>query len=476
MRRLSRIFLSLFALWTALNALPALAISGADVAYLINQRYQKTPSKCLVASPVQECSGVLMRPAPTPGGDLFALSADETANGIARLDFVRRDIETTHLSDSIGFILAPRPEAAGSGKPYTLVCGCPPPGATNPSPCNDCPGQPNTAGVSLWDPAAPGKLAAQAIYYDVGNGGQLATALEYQRQYFDKSGEWMPILRVAFGAKGATVFGFDARDQLDVGYATVNDLNARFADTRRICPDGRAGYFCNGVMIRTTGWGAAFKSWNPSPDSVSKDGVSFSYIRADGDAKSIYWKNNDAGLIMRELGAPTKWPLTLRCIYAQDGATGHATDRCYKAYDVLCNAMNVTTIAAFHAHYKPHSTCAFDVDPVSFQLSIDVRPGIQWVGNELRHNEAIIAPWPQDIPVELPIEAIFYMGEEVAGAQYVQRDYMLTTGRFMPLVHVDLSVTDGKVFTYLPATQSLSLGGEGALTPVSTPPAEQAGQ
>lgn len=473
MRRISRIclpFVSLWVgLWVALLALPAWALSGADVAYQINQRYQKTPSKCFVANPVQECSGVLMRPAPTPGGDLFALSADETANGMARFDFVRRDIETTHLSDSVGFILAPRPEAVGNGKPYDLLCGCPPPGASNPSPCNDCPGQPNTAGVSLWDPAAPEKIAAQAIYYDVDNGGQLATALEYQRQYFNKSGEWKPILRVAFGAQGTTTFGFDATDQLDVGYATAKALNARYADTRKVCPDGRAAYFCSGVVIRVTGWGTGFKSWNPSPGSVAANGVSFSYIRADTFVERLFWHGNDAGVIHREFAAPIAHPLEMRCIYTRDvGST--PPDRCYQMTSVLCGEMNIHTAQALVSYLLTTGRlCAFDPSPIPFYVSFEARPLLP---QEYKHawNEAIIAIWPQDIPEQIGIEAFFYMNDDASGTQYVQRDYLSTTGRFMPIVKVDLNATDGQIFTYDLAAQSFAQSGASALPPVPMSP------
>ncbi|MFJ2994385.1 hypothetical protein [Pandoraea sp. NPDC087047] len=475
MPRFLRICRPLLALWLLLQAFPGWALPGADVAYQINQRYQQTPSECFVASPVQECSGVLMRAAPTPGGDLFALSTEETAAGMARLDYVRRDIETTRLSDSVGFILAPRPEAVGNGKPYELLCGCPPPDASAPAPCNDCPGQPNTVGVSLWNPAAPQTIAVQAIFYDVNNGGQLATALEYQRQYFNSAGQWLPILRVAFGAQGTTAFGYDARDQLDIGYASADDINARYADTRSVCPGNRAAYFCDGVVIRVTGWGTTFHSWNPSPSSLNSNGVSFSYMRADARVDRLVSEvRDDAGMIVREFSAPAEHPLQMRCIYAEDTGTG-PPDRCYRTYPQFCNAMNITTVSAFISHYSRYSHCAFDVDPQSFQLSIDVRPYIP-PGTPYPWNEAIIALWPPDIPEKLPIEAFFYVGNDPSGVQYVQRDYMAMTGRFMPVVRVNLPPGNGPIFTYDPAVQSVSLGGAAALPPVPSAQSARTGQ
>ncbi|VVD78521.1 hypothetical protein [Pandoraea anhela] len=460
----------LLAGWLVAHSLGAWALSGADVAYLVNQRYRNTPAKCFVNSPAQECSGVLMRVPPTAGGDLFALSAAETAAGTARFDYVRSDIETTRLANSVGFILADRPTAAGAGQAYDLRCGCPPPGASGGPPCVECPGQPNSAGVSLWNPATPDRLAVQAIFYDVGNGGQLATALEYQRQFYNKTRQWLPILQVLFRPNGGTSFGYDDQDQLDIGYATLASLNARYADTRRVCADGRSAYYCNGVLVRVTGWGAGFKSWNPSPGSVSAQGVSFSFLRADAGVNTLYWKGNDAGIVMRELAAPARYPLRMRCIYAQDAGTS-TPDRCHKTYPVLCNAMNITTPAAFRAHYRAYSMCAFDVDPVSFQLSIDSRPGLPM---NLGHmwNEAIIAIWPQNVPLGIGIEAFFFMANDASGGQFVQRDYMATTGRFMPLIKIDFNAASGRIFSYDPALQSFALSGPRTLPPVPMDPAD----
>ncbi len=451
--------------WLLFHALGAWALSGAEVAYIVNARYQKTPTKCFVGSPMQDCSGVLMRAPLAVDGDFWALTPAESAAGIAYFDYVRRDIETSHLSNTVGFILADRPTASGNDQPYDLLCGCPPPGAKGGPPCQDCPGQPNAAGVSLWDPTTPDKLAIQAIFYDIANGGQLTTALAYQRQYFVKTGQWLPILRVEFGPQGTTAFGFDERDQLDIGYATVADLNARFADTRSVCPGGQAAYYCNGVMLRTTGWGPGFHSWNPSPASVIGNGVSFSYIRADAHVYRLFWHTDDAGIVMTEFSRPTQHPMVMRCMYERDAGTV-APDRCSR-FD-FCKSIGITTLAAAIPYFKSNNRCRFDVDPDSFQLSIDIRSYIPVALNYW--NEAILAPWPQDVPLQIGIDAFFYMQNEVGGAQFVQRDYIATTGRFMPIVSVDLNAAGGRVFTYDPAVQSVSLSGAAALPPIPMDP------
>ncbi|VVD78541.1 hypothetical protein [Pandoraea anhela] len=459
----------LLAGWIVVHSFTAWALSGADIAYVVNQPYQKTPAKCFVNSPVQDCSGVLMRVPPSIGGDLFALSPTETANGTARLDYVRRDIDPPRLALPVGFILADRPTALGTGQPYDLKCGCPPPGASGGPPCVECPGQPNSVGVSLWNPAAPDKLAVQAIFYDIGNGGQLSTALEYQRQYYNKTRQWLPILQVLFRPNGGTSFGYDERDQLDYGYTTAAILNARYADTRRVCPDGRSAYYCNGVIVRTTGWGTTFKAWNPSPGSVAAQGVSFSYLRADAGVNVLYWKGNDSGIVMSEFAAPVQHPMVMRCIYSQDASTG-IPDRCSRY--VRCKDVGVNSVATFNAYRMTRGYCVWNVDPESFQLSLEVRPYLS-AGYPWPWNEAILAPWPQNAPLEIGIDAFFYMNGSLSGPQYVQRDYMTTTGRFMPIVEINLSANNGGVvFRYDPALQSFALSGPRALPPVPMDPAD----
>lgn len=437
-------------LWLAFVSLPAHALSGTDVAYLVNQRYQATPDHCFADKSAYECSGVLMRTPPSgTTGDFWRLSSAETASGTARLTYVRRDIATIRLDDSAGFILADRPTAVGNGQSYDLVCGCPPPGAVLP-PCAACPGDPTGVGVSAWNAATPGALAVQAIFYDMGNGGQLAQALQYQKQYYDATRQWVPVLRVLFGANGATVFGFDVRDQLDEGYAVAQDLEARHADTAMTCPGNTPGYNCSGVLIRVSGYGATFHSWNPSPNSVSRNGVSFSYARADLKMTTVF--STGPGVIMRELQSPTAHPIDWRCSFPTNAGTSSRSDSCNTGSDrTLCDARGINTAADWKAKYGTSSNSACGLAPTvaQFGVLVDLRQTVN-----SGHNEIIIAAWPQNIPEQIPLEAFFYSeADDKSGAQFIQKDYMATTGRFMPIVRVQLNQPAGQIFTYDPADQ-----------------------
>lgn len=141
--------------------------------------------------------------------------------------------------------------------------------------------------VRNWAEDEPAKLAIQALYYDKRIPHTLLVAQRGQLAYFHATGVWLPLVRVA--PKGSTwEFGFSQQEQLYNGYEVATRLNVRYAATAMTCPDGRAGYYCNGVLLRTMGLGA-FHVWNPSPNSERIEGVSFSYARRDMQARSLVY-------------------------------------------------------------------------------------------------------------------------------------------------------------------------------------------
>ncbi|MFJ2991548.1 hypothetical protein, partial [Pandoraea sp. NPDC087047] len=315
--------------------------------------------------------------------------------------------------------------------------------------------------LAAWDPARPETIPLQAFYYDVANGGQLTQAQRYQRQYFDATGQWLPILRMAMASGVSTAFGFDERDQLDYGIALAQHLNARFADTSA-CPGGVSPYLCNGVIVRVTGYGADFHSWNPSPGAINRKGVSASYLRSDAKVRALAFEGGE-GLIFAPFGAPVQLPLVARCIYPADAGTGYRSDVCgsyTSPLSVPCAQLGITTLAAWRANFDQtgwSQQCALGVDTAAFNLSLAARgtfpvPG-EW--HEL-WNELIIAPWPQNVPSQLPLEAVMYTTESAAfrtGAQYIQRDYFNQTGRFLPIIRVDVGGSPQAPFSYTPVDQ-----------------------
>ncbi|MFJ2995246.1 hypothetical protein [Pandoraea sp. NPDC087047] len=512
------------------GAATAQPLTGADVAYLVNQRYQSTVAQCAAGRPAWQCSGVLMRALSGDSAVTFGqLSAQETALQSASVAYVRRDVTTVALASSAGLILADGFTATGQGKPYEVRCaypfamplatdtashGCNLINDTQPTPpdwsscaglgVSDAPGWVtyfNTQGIDVvkqcslsatiasqfkasleaheqvsadladsptmlllaaWDPARPETIPLQAFYYDVANGGQLTQAQRYQRQYFDATGQWLPILRMAMASGVPTAFGFDERDQLDYGIALAQHLNARFADTS-VCPGGVSPYLCNGVIVRVTGYGSGFHSWNPSPTADRLNGVSTTYMRADVHITAVAYGGGE-GLIFAPLGAPVQTPLIARCIYPGDGATDLRADKCGIARiprSAPCAQLGITTLATWRANYDQtgwDQQCALGVDTAAFDLSVAARttfpmpplPSYEW------WNELVIAPWPQNIPGQIPLEAVMYTPESptyLAGARYIQNDYFNQTGQFLPIIKIDIPGHPQAPFSYTPGDQ-----------------------
>ncbi len=419
----------------------AWAVTGPEVAQLLNVRYRLTPSACVGATAVHYCSGVLVRRsqnAPTVG--FWKLSAEAVGSGVERFDYWRLDRAPVIAGRPNGFVFTDVFTAIGLGKQLDVL-----PAASD-----------SEALVKNWDDAAPTRIPLQALFYDLGTAGALRGAQRDQLAYFQATGEWLPILRLQRDEAQQSLFGFNQVDQLYVGYQVAARLNARYADTSPTCRDGRAAFYCNGVLVRTTDQSTAFHSWNPSPGSVRGDGASFSYLRADAGISRFY---KSQGFVIREQAAPTGNPMRLRCAYPYDAGTGGSKDVC-RTHGGLCSELGVTSVQAWVARYgaSVNRTCAFDLDPQQFQLSIDVR---QNRGDFYGWNEFMVAAWPQNNPVQLPIEAFIWNvqalvpGSGLIGAQYDQKDYFQVTGRYVPILRATLGAAAGQVFVFNPQEQGV---------------------
>ena len=107
------------------------------------------------------------------------------------------------------------------------------------------------------------------------------------------------------------------------GQVVAEQLNARFSNVSNDC-SGNAAYFCNGIMIRTTKATSNYHAWDPSGGSISRDGVSFSFLRKDMMMKSLYVSEKQ-GFIFKAMNFAIKsnsQPITVRCAFPGDGATG----------------------------------------------------------------------------------------------------------------------------------------------------------
>ncbi|WP_175652262.1 hypothetical protein [Pseudomonas sp. Marseille-P9899] len=438
-----------------LGPLHAQTLSGPQLAAQLNQAYASTPVQCVGGYPAYFCSGVMAKQVlPSDPQPFWTHGPDAVARGSERFDYLRRDIANTGLVQDNGYLFADRYTAIGQNKDYQLVG-------------DDGMNRPPELLVRNWAETAPAQLPIQALYHRRTTEG-LRAALRDQHAYFTATGIWLPVLRMATAADQGQSFGFDASEQLYSGYQVADRLNRRYADTASTCYDGRSAIHCNGVFIRGTGYGAGFHAWNPSPNSVARDGVSFAWVRADNGVQVVV----SPGLIFHELGKPSAHSVRFRCAYPANAGTSGIADSCRAS----CTSQNISTVASWQAAYgpSPGASCTFGDTPAEIQLNTDVRKGQTWASG---HTELIIGAWPQDIPAELPIEAFFYLESSsllaagrharegysdgftyigpagLTGAQYIQNDYFQVTGRFKPIVRVDLTAPLGSRFLYYPQDQ-----------------------
>lgn len=518
------------------------AITGPEVAQLLNTRYNNTAAICVGNNPAYYCNGVLVQAIPADHPLEFWKHGDTAiALGAEQVAYLRKDLSIRALSQKNGVVFADQFTAISQNKPLDVLCAYPfvaeiqsgrpgygcgliasasaPRQLEDPSSCaalgvNNAAGwlayfqgqnnepqrqcslssrqpeqfqasleahqlldsewsaKPNELLLKNWDPLTPANVPVQALFYDATQKGALLGAQRDQRDYFETTGEWLPVLRLALNDETHNVFGFNLQDQLYVGYQVESKLNARYADVSPSCPGGTAAYNCNGVLIRITDAVPEFHAWDPSDNSISRNGVSFSYLRADALMTRLAWHKTQ-GFIVKELAAPAAHPLTLRCSFPYDGSTTARPDSCdanpsNPIGSQPCFEQGITTVDAWIAFFDTLSTknygCSFTENREQFDLSVRARSALA-PAYLTTHNEVILSVWPRGIPEQLPLEAIFYLATQtradgLAGARYIQHDYFCETGRFLPLLNLDLSTTAKQIFTYTPQDQDVQ-GGTG---------------
>ena len=441
-----RPLLRAFAALLCLVAVRGWALTGQETAQLLNQRFAATPAQCVGGKPPFACSGVLLLPMaddhPQP---FWHHSAEAEARGAELFQFVRHDQHTGPLPAKAGYILYDLFTAIGQNKAYEVIdTGGPAPGEVL---------------VRNWDEQAPGQVAVQALYYDVSDAQSLLRAQRGQLDYFAATGRWLPLVHLDL-SDGRAVFGFSEDEQLEHGHRVADRLNARVASTAP-CSDGRSAYYCSGVFVRTVDMGDySYRIWNPSPSSVRIDGVSFTYLRED--VMNVKWLVYSKGYVIRELSAPTALPIELGCVYPEDGATRLADDLGACTFKKVCDQEGITTLDRWRAHFESpeqaRKSCSLGTSPAEFELMREIRANVarldQW-------NEVMMRTWPQDAGKRLPIEAFIYSDISIyehsglADAQYIQRDFLKHTGRYLPLLKLDLNAPNRQLFTYDPAVQDM---------------------
>lgn len=421
-----------------LLAAKAWALSGPETAQALNQRLEATAIGCVANQPEYACSGVMAKPIDARHSPRFwEHDSASIASGSEVLIYLRSDVVVAPPAQPTGYVLMSQFDALVLGKPYEIESE-------------------QTAGevqVRNWDDSLPARLAVEALYYDPEQPGALLKGQRSQLEWYNATNTWLPLLRIGTGG-----FGFDQREQLYDGYRIASEINARFADTSPACPDGRARYHCQGVLVRSTNVGN-FKAWNPSPTSQRNQAVSFSYFAADAGLSVTVWPQ---GFIVFPLGYPANEPLAVSCIYPFDGGTSINNQPCTE-HGVCAGITDKQTWLARYAAPTQRS-CAFRTDSPDFHVAVQAH---KWSleGREVARgygwNEPVVRTWAQNRAAALPLEAFFYnadvhyppTGESASAyglrnARRFQQDFISETQRYLPLLRLNPKAPDGKLVTY----------------------------
>jgi hypothetical protein len=316
--------------------------------------------------------------------------------------------------------------------------------------------------VETWDESKPEKLPVEAFFYEASAPGKLADAQKFQREYYLETSLYVPVVRLNLAAPDANIFSYSVSDQV-FGQAAAERLNNKYANVTNNC-EGRAAYYCSGVIIRVTGTSPKYHAWDPSPNSIKMGGVSFSFLRKDLGIEILVWSEIQ-GFIFKDFDTAERlgsYPTPLLCSYPSDANTssrpterGCGPNTLYPQTSRSCPEVGVTTLAQWQVHYRSvggsgyfsqrnRNQCGFTADKDQFALSLQARNNFERpVEERPYHNEVMLKTWPEGIPKQLPIAAFFYLYKQtravgVEGAKYAQQDYFNVTGDLLPVIRVTL--------------------------------------
>ncbi|CAH0320730.1 hypothetical protein SRABI06_05442 [Pseudomonas brassicacearum] len=258
------------------------------------------------------------------------------------------------------------------------------------------------------------------------------------------------------------LFGVSAA--LQTGEETAARMTRRYSETPSHCADlEEMAFKCSGVIFRGTEASPAFHAWNPAPNAYLRNGVSFSYLRADSKFKRLAYNYNHGFVLYPQNDQPADTvTIEVRCVFPLDAASElRATDACgsnpnFPQVSAPCQPQGVLTGEQWLQHFinkaqsRGTSQCGFKVHEAmgmaAAQGFYEAVRAMGLAGNLSFpvQNELILTPWAQDIGDRLPIEAFFYTPEGdggLAGAREDQEDFYKGTGILLPVIRMTLPAT-----------------------------------
>lgn len=252
------------------------------------------------------------------------------------------------------------------------------------------------------------------------------------------------------------------------GAEVAADLTAQYQDKRADCgTQNRPAFLCSGVLFRGTQASTAYHSWNPSPGSQTRGGVSFSFLRADSKFNRLAYDYRN-GLIFKpyQLAEAGKLDPEVLCVFPVDGWTAERNDQGCGTHGTFpvesrpCQAQGITTASQWVAHFnltsgnKNTHQCGFDVrengsgGAAYFAAGLAARLLIP-TESFVQTNELVLATWAQmENPTPLPIQAFFYLPGGLPGAQHDQKDYFDQAQAVIPIIAMTLPTTSANDATF----------------------------
>lgn len=263
----------------------------------------------------------------------------------------------------------------------------------------------------------------------------------------------------------------------DIGHDTADAMQAYYQATPRSCGQAPA-FLCSGILLRTTRPSPAYHTWNHSPNSREKGGVAFSYLRADARISHLAeGASSGYTLVPRRHRAEGTLPYSVLCAYPTDGdswtrdAAGCGDNNQTEAAEQWCHEQGVVTAEDWIARYRAtpgpeaqryFAQCAFDVRRArgpqaaeAFHESLRVMALM--ADRPFPWNEVMVRAWDEAKSGDLPIQSFFHIAGQWGGldnAQFDQRDWYATTGKFVPIIQITLpkGVIEAQ-FAYRPEDQ-----------------------
>lgn len=261
------------------------------------------------------------------------------------------------------------------------------------------------------------------------------------------------------------------------GPSTAVQLNARYNDNRSRCNNSpsQPAFLCSGVIIRGTERGAGYDVWDPSPNAIARQGISFSYLRENVYFQRFAYSYNNGFIFYPVLSTPSGMQhIEILCAFPIDsGSANREAPGCGKtvspqviADSNRCQSQGITTAEAWYTHYnrnipdyRPHGQCSFDVRDQMNQEGADSFYQSMRAAQMLNHtenNELILKTWGAHIGAAVPIEAFFYLPAGLSQAQQNQVDFHNKTGRSVPIIKLQQNTgAPHWTFVYVAADQRI---------------------